>query len=109
MEIKELVTYYINESTETLDVTFRLSIDGDDEIRTDQIELGVIKSFGYNLDDLRTNNLLEMYNEDEDDEEDFFSDLFSDGIEDFDSDEVKSFLDEYYLIFPDRLPDVDFF
>ena len=64
MEIKELVTYYINESEETLDVTFRLSVDGDDEIRTDQIEIGVIKSFGYNLDDLRTNNLLEMYNED---------------------------------------------
>ena len=109
MEIKELVTYYINESTETLDVTFRLSIDGDDEIRTDQIEIGVIKSFGYNLDDLRTNNLLEMYNEDDDGDDDLFGDLFSDGIEDFDSDEVKSFLNEYYLIFPDRLPDVDFF
>jgi len=109
MEIKELVTYYINESEETLDVTFRLSIDGDDEIRTDQIEIGVIKSFGYNLDDLRTNNLLEMYNEDDDGDDDLFGDLFSDGIEDFDSDEVKSFLNEYYLIFPDRLPDVDFF
>lgn len=109
MEIKELVTYYINESTETLDVTFRLSIDGDDEIRTDQIELGVIKSFGYNLDDLRTNNLLEMYNEEEDDDDDFFGDFFGDDIDDFDSDEVKSFLNEYYLIFPDRLPDVDFF
>ena len=37
-----------------------------------------------------------------------YFDLFDD-IEDFDSDEVKSFLNEYYLIFPDRLPDVDFF
>jgi len=109
MEIKELVTYYINESAETLDVTFRLSIDGDDEIRTDQIELDVIKSFGYNLDDLRTNNLLEMYNEEDNDDDDFFGDFFGGDIEDFDSDEVKSFLNEYYLIFPDRLPDVDFF
>ncbi len=109
MEIKELVTFYLNETEETLDVTFRLSIDGDDEIRTDQINLDVIKSFGYNLEDLRTNNLLEMYNEDDDEDDDIFGDMFGNDVEDFDSDEVKSFLNEYYLIFPDRLPDVEFF
>jgi len=108
MEIKELVSFYINENTETMDVTFRLSIDGDDEIRTDQIDLDVIKSFGYNLEDLRTNNILDMYSDEDEDDDDIFGDLFDD-IEDFDSDEVKSFLNEYYLIFPDRLPDVDFF
>ena len=108
MEIKELVSFYINENTETMDVTFRLSIDGDDEIRTDQIDLDVIKSFGYNLEDLRTNNILDMYSDEDDDDDDIFGNLFDD-IEDFDSDEVKSFLNEYYLIFPDRLPDVDFF
>jgi hypothetical protein len=91
-----------------MDVTFRLSIDGDDEIRTDQIDLDVIKSFGYNLEDLRTNNILDMYSDEDEDDDDIFGDLFDD-IEDFDSDEVKSFLNEYYLIFPDRLPDVDFF
>ena len=108
MEIKELVSFYINENTETMDVTFRLSIDGDDEIRTDQIDLDVIKSFGYNLEDLRTNNILDMYSDEDEDDDDIFGDIFDD-IEDFDSDEVKSFLNEYYLIFPDRLPDVDFF
>jgi hypothetical protein len=108
MEIKELVSFYINENTETMDVTFRLSIDGDDEIRTDQIDLDVIKSFGYNLEDLRTNNILDMYSDEDDDDDDIFGDIFDD-VEDFDSDEVKSFLNEYYLIFPDRLPDVDFF
>jgi hypothetical protein len=108
MEIKELVSFYINENTETMDVTFRLSIDGDDEIRTDQIDLDVIKSFGYNLEDLRTNNILDMYSDEDEDDDDIFGNLFDD-IEDFDSDEVKSFLNEYYLIFPDRLPDVDFF
>jgi hypothetical protein len=108
MEIKELVSFYINENTETMDVTFRLSIDGDDEIRTDQIDLDVIKSFGYNLEDLRTNNILDMYSDEDEDDDDIFGDIFDD-VEDFDSDEVKSFLNEYYLIFPDRLPDVDFF
>lgn len=109
MEIKELVSFYINESTGTMDVTFRLSIDADDEIRTDQIDLDVVKTFGYNLEDLKTNNLLEMYNEEDDDDDDIFGGMFDEDVEDFDSDEVKSFLDEYYLIFPDRLPDVDFF
>jgi ferritin len=108
MEIKELVSFYINDNTETMDVTFRLSIDGDDEIRTDQIDLDVIKSFGYNLEDLRTNNILDMYSDEDEDDDDIFGDIFDD-VEDFDSDEVKSFLNEYYLIFPDRLPDVDFF
>jgi len=45
MEIKELVSYYINETTQTLDVTFRLTNDSEDEIRTDQIELNEIKTF----------------------------------------------------------------
>ena len=36
MEVKELISFYVNESLQTLDVTFRLSIDGDDEIRNDQ-------------------------------------------------------------------------
>ena len=95
MEIKELVSFYINENTETMDVTFRLSIDGDDEIRTDQIDLDVIKSFGYNLEDLRTNNILDMYSDEDEDDDDIFGDIFDD-VEDFDSDEVKSFLNEYY-------------
>jgi hypothetical protein len=50
MEIKELVSYYINESSKTVDVTFRLTTDGDDEIRTDQIQIDEVESFGYNFD-----------------------------------------------------------
>ena len=38
MEIKELESFYINETSQTLDVTFRLLKDNDDEIRTDQID-----------------------------------------------------------------------
>ena len=39
MEIKELVSYYINETSHMLEVTFRILTDNDDEIRTDQIVL----------------------------------------------------------------------
>ena len=39
MEIKELVSYYLNESSKTLDVTFRTTLDSEDEIREDRINL----------------------------------------------------------------------
>ena len=52
MQIKDLVSFYVNESSHTLDVTFRIDSDLDDEVRTDQIGFDEIKSFGYNfLDD----------------------------------------------------------
>lgn len=49
MEIKDLESFYINESSQTLDVTFRLLKDNDDEIRTDQIDLTETKTFGYDF------------------------------------------------------------
>jgi hypothetical protein len=104
MEVKELVSFYINESSQTLDVTFRLLLDGDDEIRTDQIEFDEIKNFGYNV-------LLERIDEfedliDDDIEYDDFDSLFEDdGLED----DVISFLNEYYLINPKNLPPSEFF
>jgi hypothetical protein len=49
MEIKELVSYYINETSHMLEVTFRTLTDNDDEIRTDQIVLEEIETFGYNI------------------------------------------------------------
>ena len=30
MEIKELVSYYLNDTSKTLDVTFRTTLDGED-------------------------------------------------------------------------------
>lgn len=105
MEIKELVSYYINESSQTLDVTFRTLLDTDDEIRTDQIEFSEIKNFGYDV-------LLERIDE--------FEDLIDDDIEYYDEfdnlfeddeleDDVISFLNEYYLINPKKLPKSEFF
>lgn len=110
MEIKELISYYINESSKTLDVTFRLTTDGDDEIRTDQIQLDEVESFGYNFDNFTENTLIEMYNEEDDDIDDLFGNFFDDDLEkENEEDEIKSFLNEYYLIYPDKLPKSDFF
>ena len=105
MEIKELVSFYINESSQTLDVTFRTLLDTDDEIRTDQINFSEIKNFGYDV-------LLNKVDEFEDliDEDEFEYDDFSGLFEDEELDEdVISFLNEYYLINPKSLPKAEFF
>ena len=98
MEIKELESFYINETSQTLDVTFRILSDNDDEIRTDQIDLTETKTFGYNFSKDDTDDLW-----DEDDDEDYF-DTYGEEF-DMDEEEIISFLNEYYLIYPTRLPD----
>jgi hypothetical protein len=103
MEIKELVSYYINETSHMLEVTFRTLTDNDDEIRTDQIVLEEIETFGYNI----SNNINEDFYVDDDEE---FEDMFNDfEEEELDEDEIVSFLNEYYLIYPKKLPEAQLF
>ena len=99
MEIKELVSYYINETSHMLEVTFKTLTDSEDEIRTDQIVLDEIETFGYNI----LNNINENFFEDDDEE---FEDMFNDFEEE---DEIISFLNEYYLIYPKKLPEAQLF
>ena len=103
MEIKELESFYINETSQTLDVTFRILSDNDDEIRTDQIDVTETKTFGYDFVKKDTD---ELWIDDEDEE-----DLFDSYDEEFDTDEeeIISFLNEYYLIYPNRLPEAQLF
>ena len=49
MEIKELRSFFVNPSTETLNVEFNLETDGDDEIRTAEISLDEVSDFGYDF------------------------------------------------------------
>ena len=103
MEIKELVSYYINETSHMLEVTFKTLTDNEDEIRTDQIVLDEIETFGYNI----LNNIKEDFYDDEDEE---FEDMFNDfEEEELDEDEIISFLNEYYLIYPKKLPEAQLF
>ena len=105
MEIKELVSFYINELSQTLDVTFRTLLDSDDEIRTSQIEFSEIKNFGYDVLLNKIDEFEDLIDEDEIDYDDF-DDLYED--EELE-DEVISFLNEYYLINTKNLPPSEFF
>ena len=101
MEIKELESFYINETSQTLDVTFRILSDNEDEIRTDQIDLTESKTFGYDLTNQPSSDFF-------DDEE--YEDIFDDDDEtELDEEEIISFLNEYYLIYPNKLPNTQLY
>jgi hypothetical protein len=95
MELQELIFFYLHENTNTIEVQFRLSIDSDEEMRTDLIDLIEASNFGYEL-------LMEDYdlNESDEEEEEFFW-LESPTV---DEDNLISYLNEFYIINPDKLP-----
>ena len=108
MEINELVSFYINESSQTLEFTFRTIEDSEDEIRTGSIEFDEIKNFGYDFLDDITNSFKTLEEEGLFDDDDYgdFDDLFED---EFDEQEFISFLNEYYLVNPKKLPKSELF
>ena len=111
MEIKDLVSFTINESSQTINVTFRLIEDSDDEIREDQIEIEEIKKFGYDFLDSNTQKFKDLFGEGETyDEYDEFEEYDDEFLEEsIDEHEVISFLTEYYMINSRRLPSSELF
>jgi hypothetical protein len=97
MEIQELISYYIYDGTKRIEVSFRLTIDSDDEIRNDVINLDEARDFGYEL--IQEN--LDFFDLEEDFEED------GEDFQSVDEDLLVSFLNEYYIINPKKLPKVE--
>jgi hypothetical protein len=94
MEIKEIISYYLNPENDILDVTFRTIEDNDDVIRIDKIDFLVSEDYGF---DLITENF-DIFGDE------FDEDLFDSEKIDIDEDELISFLNEYYLLNPSSLP-----
>jgi hypothetical protein len=99
MEIKEIVSYYFNNETNLVDVSFRTIEDEEDVVRIDTIDYSVMESYGFDL-------ITESF------------DFFDDDLEDESYEEVKieldediliSFLNEYYIVNPKSLPDSELF
>lgn len=93
MEVQEVIFYYLHEDTNILEIQFRLTIDSEEEVRIDHIDLMEADDFGYNL-------VLESLEFDEDEDEDFF---WSDSAS-IDEDNLIEFLNEYYIVKPEKLP-----
>lgn len=99
MEIKEIVSYYLNPENDILDVTFRTIDDSDDVIRTDKIDFLISEDYGF---DLITENF-DLFSDEFDEE------LFDSEKIDVDEDELISFLNEYYMLNPNSLPKAETF
>jgi hypothetical protein len=99
MEIKEIVSYYFNNGTNLVDVSFRTIEDEEDIVRIDTIDYSVIESYGFDL-------IAESFDFFDDDLED---DLFEETIIELDEDILISFLNEYYIVNPDSIPDPEFY
>jgi hypothetical protein len=92
MEIKEIVSYFMNSDSNIMEVSFRTIEDNDEVIRVDQIDYSIVEEYGFDL----VTESLDFFDEDEDD-----SFVDEDKVE-LDEDELITFLNEYYTIQPNR-------
>jgi len=99
MEIKEIVSYYFNNETNLVDVSFRTIEDEEDVVRIDTIDYSVIESYGFDL-------IAESFDFFDDDLED---DLFEETIIELDEDILITFLNEYYIVNPSSIPNPEFY
>ena len=108
MEIKEIVNHYVNFSNDILEVSFRTIDDSDSELRNAEIPVVEIIAFGYDFIK-NDSSLLEMFEVEDDDDDEFFDELSTNKDESMDIYDLISFLNEYYLVYPDQLPKRELF
>ncbi len=99
MEIKEIVSYFLNTDSNILEVSFRTIEDDDEVMRTDSIDYSIVDDYGFDL-------ITESFDFFDDDLED---DLFEETKIELDEDILISFLNEYYVVNPDSIPDPEFY
>lgn len=98
MEIQEIVSYYLFEDSRKVEVSFRLTIDSEDEIRNDIVDVDEAKDFGYILIE---EELDDLFIDDDD------SEFYNDGFMIVDEMQLLDFLNEYYIVNPNQLPKIE--
>jgi len=97
MEIIEVLSNYIDKSQNVIIVEFRTTEDDDDMIREDFIEYTHYEDFGFD-----NKNIFELLSDDDDEWElDEFDYITNDN-------DLLSFLNEYYIVYPNKLPKAQF-
>jgi translation elongation factor P/translation initiation factor 5A len=102
MEVIEIISNFINKDNNVVEVQFRVRGDNEDVVRVDTIEFEYLNDFGYGVN-FMTTDIFEDIDDDwdlgfDDDDDDFF----------IDEDDLILFLNEYYLVFEDRLPGAEY-
>jgi hypothetical protein len=96
MEVVDIISHYIDKTQNLINVEFKLLEDDDDMIREDIIEYSYFEEFGF--DNSKDFNI---FDEILDEEDEWGSDDY-DYIENEDS--IVTFLNEYYVVYPKKLP-----
>jgi hypothetical protein len=102
MEIKEIISYYLNGDTNIIEVSFRTIDDEEDVLRNDTIDYTIVEEYGFDL-------VTESFDFFGDDDDDFEGSIFEDEKIELDEDELIVFLNEYYMINPSQLPKSEFY
>lgn len=100
MEVAEILSHHVDKTQNLIIVEFKLFGDDDDMVREDFIEYTFFEEFGFdNSTDFEIFNVVTEDIEDEwvDDEVDYIDD-----------ESLISFLNEYYIIYPKKLPKPEF-
>jgi hypothetical protein len=96
MEIKEIISYYLNGDTNIIEVSFRTIDDEEDVLRNDTIDYTIVEEYGFDL----VTESFDFFGDDED----FEGGVFEEETIELDEDELLTFLNEYYMINPSQLP-----
>jgi len=100
MEVAEILSHYIDKTQNLIIVEFRLFGDDDDMVREDFIEYTFFEEFGF---DNRTDfEIFDVSSEELEDE------WIDDEVDYIDDETLISFLNEYYIIYPKKLPKPEF-
>lgn len=100
MEVIEIISNHIDKVQNLIIVEFRTSEDDDDLVREDFIEYSHYEDFGFD-----NKNVFEILSEEEDEDEEW-EDEEIDYITD--DSNLLSFLNEYYIVYPNKLPKAQF-
>ena len=98
MEIVEIISHYIDKNQNIINVEFKLLGDDEDIVREDIIEYSFFEEFGY--DNKKSYDIFESFIDEDDEVWDF--DDETEYIENEDT--LISFLNEYYIFYPKKLP-----
>jgi hypothetical protein len=100
MEVVDIISHHVDKTQNLIVVEFRILGDDDDAIREDFIEYSYYEEFGF--DNNGNFNIFEsMFDEEIDEWEDESYDYM-------DEEKLISFLNEYYIVYPKKLPKAEF-
>ena len=99
MEISEIISHYIDKTQNLIIVEFRLIDDEIDMVREDFIEYSFFEEFGFSEETFEIFESID--NED-------YDEWVDDDIDYIDEEKLISFLNEYYIVYPKKLPKSQF-